>query len=430
MNQGEAAFKLPGAKRRHVALQASMPKPLAMKRASSDIRVSLHEDLLEVEADWRRFEKHADCTVFQSFTWLSTWQCHIGQRKRTQSLTVIGRDAHGEMLFLLPLAVERHGIVRTLTWLGSDNSDYNAPLLAPHLLQLISGEDFLALWRNILLRIQSERRWRFDLIEFIRMPANVGQQQNPFLCLPVSPHPDHAYLTRLLGDWETYYASKRSSATRRRERTKRNRLSAMGAIEFVSPTGSDEVALSVDKLISQKTLSFARMGARNIFERPGWSAFYRALASDPGARDFVHVSRLDVGSTAGAINLGLIFQGTYYHLLASHADGEMARFSPGAVHLQELMSYAIARGCTVYDFTIGDESYKRDWSETKAVMFDHVSAVRMRGVPFAPVFRLQSRIKRYIKQTPVVWNAFTRWRARFASLRAVSQLPSQRKEKA
>lgn len=429
MNQGEAAFKLPSAVCQRAVAQASMPKPLVMKLVSSDIRVSLHENMFDIEAVWRHFEKVADCTVFQSFTWLSTWQRHIGQPKGTRSVIVIGRDDRAELLFILPLAVERHGLMRTLTWLGSGNNDYNAPLLAPHLLQLMPGEDFLALWRDVLQRIQSDLRLCFDLIEFVRMPATVGPQKNPFLYLPVNPHPDHAYQTHLAGDWESYYASKRSPTTRRRERTKRKRLSAMGTIQFVTPTGSEEIARSIDELISQKALSFARMGARNIFDRPGWPAFYRGLASDAGACDFAHVSRLDVGSTAGAINLGLIFKGTYFHLLASHADVEMSRFSPGAVHLQELMRYAIARGCTVYDFTIGDESYKRDWSETQAVLFDHVSAVRLRGAPFAPVFRLQSRIKRFVKQTPVVWNAFMRWRARFARLRAATQWSTQPKEK-
>ena len=39
------------------------------------------------------------------------------------------------------------------------------------------------------------------------------------------------------------------------------------------------------------------------------------------------------------------------------------------------MRYAIRRGCTVFDFTIGDESYKRDWSagHTRLKLFDYVS---------------------------------------------------------
>lgn len=405
MHQGKAASELPSAQREQAM-------------AHRDIRWSLHEDISDVQAEWRRFEKQADCTVFQSFTWLATWQSHIGERKGTRPVIVVGRDELGDTLIVLPLAVERHGLVRTLSWLGSDNNDYNGPLLAPHL--DLAAQDFMALWQDILKRIQADGRWCFDLIEFVRMPATLGQKPNPFVSLPVGAHPDHAYLTHLAGDWESYYASKRSSATRSRDRTKRKRLGTLGPIEFVTPQTSEEIAQCVDHLIIQKTLSFARMGARNIFDRPGWADFYRALACDPASREFAHVSRLEVGSTGGAVNLGLVFQGTYYHLLASHAEGEVARFSPGAAHLQDLMRYAIARGCTVYDFTIGDEAYKRDWSDTQAVLFDHVAAVRMRGAPFAPVYRLQARLKRFVKQTPVVWGAFMRWRARFASLRGAA----------
>lgn len=436
MNQTKAALRLPGAKPGHTLTRPDLQPPpqqispahaLRVQRASDDVRVSLHEHAADMELDWRAFEQHADCTVFQTFAWLSTWQRHIGQRQGTRPVTVVGRDAQGQMLFVLPLAVERRGPLTALTWWGSGNNDYNAPLLAPQLLQRISGQDFLALWQRILQRLQAKPRWRFDLVDFVRMPAAVGQQPNPFLGLSVSPHPDHAYLTELAGNWENFYASKRSPATRQRERSKRKRLNALGAIAFVTPAGANECARTLDALIAQKTRSFARMGARNIFERPGWAAFYRALASEPGASEMAHVSCLNVGQAAGAINLGLVFKGTYYHLLASHADGEMARFSPGAAHLQDLMRYAIARGCTAYDFTIGDESYKRDWSDTQAVLFDHVSAASAPGALLAFVLRLQRRSKRFVKQTPVVWNAFTRVRARLASLRVAG--PAHLKER-
>ncbi|MES2979582.1 MAG: GNAT family N-acetyltransferase [Pseudomonadota bacterium] len=397
-------------------LQACKPEPLHMKGARIDMWVSLHEDIAELEAEWRRFEKIADCTVFQSFIWLSTWLRHIGRRKETRCVISTGRDEKGDLMFVLPLAVEWHGLSRTLTWLGSDNNDYNAPLFARHCPQW-TREDFLELWQHILRRVQSVQGWRYDLVELVRMPAALGTRNNPFLYLPVHPHPDHAYLTRLGSDWETYYAGKRSAATRSRERTKRNRLGELGTIAFFTPRNPEEIGASVDQLIAQKTLAFAGMGARNIFQRPGWAAFYRDLASNPDAAGFAHTSRLDVGSTASAINLGLIFQGTYHHLLASHTEEVMARFSPGAVHLQELMRYAISQGCAAYDFTIGDEPYKRDWSEVQSVLFDHVSAVGVRGMPLAPAIRLQSRMKRFIKQTPAVWSAFVRWRARLASLR-------------
>ncbi len=437
MNQGKAALKLPGATARPAGL---LPNSAQFGRSSAQrsdpaIALSFHEDLATAQADWQRFEQSADCTVFQSFGWLSAWQRHIGQPQGSRCLIVMGRSAGGELLFILPLALARRVGLRTLTWLGSDNNDYNAPLLAPGWLERASPQDFLVLWRGVLQSIQSEPRWRFDLIDFVRMPAQLGQQPNPFLGLSVQPHPDHAYLTSLRGpkpsgapaaEWESFYASKRSSATRRRERTKRNRLSALGPLTFVTSTSPADMTRSMQDLFAQKTASFASMGARNIFARPGWSDFYQALAAEGVASGWAHVSRLDVGATPGAINLGLVFKGTYYHLLASHAGGEMARFSPGAAHLHDLMRYAIGRGCKVYDFTIGDESYKRDWSDSQAVLFDHVSAARVRGLPFAPLIRLQSRLKRFIKQTPAVWTAFTHCRSRLASLRAgVTSSPHQ-----
>jgi len=43
-------------------------------------------------------------------------------------------------------------------------------------------------------------------------------------------------------------------------------------------------------------------------------------------------------------------------VLASYCeDSAVAHFGPGALHLRELLKYAIDRGLQRFDFTIGDE---------------------------------------------------------------------------
>ena len=43
-------------------------------------------------------------------------------------------------------------------------------------------------------------------------------------------------------------------------------------------------------------------------------------------------------------------------MLASYCeDSAVAHFGPGALHLRELLKYAIAPGLQRFDFTIGDE---------------------------------------------------------------------------
>ncbi len=395
---------------------ADRTQVLSPAAALGDIRIAVYEDLAAVEHEWRAFEAHADCTVFQSFDWLATWQRHIGTRDGVQPAIVVGHDGAGAILFLLPLSVCAAGGVRELTWLGSELNDYNAPLLGPTFSTRIDRAAFLALWQDITRSLQAHPRLRYDIIAFAKMPETVGAQQNPMRYLGGTINPSGAYLTHLTGEWEAFYTGKRSSATRRRDRTKRKKLSEYGEIKFVNPASDSEILSSLDTLMAQKARSFARMGVGNLFAKPGHTDFYRALATDPATKHVVHVSRLDVGATAAAVNLALIYRGCYYHLLASYTDCDLSRFGPGAAHLHDLMHYAIDRGCRTFDFTIGDERYKRDWCDTELALYDYIAPVTWRGALVAMPMLAAQRIKRWIKQTPVVWSAFSAARAFVGSL--------------
>src|SRR5262245_20581831 len=96
--------------------------------ARASVRIEVYDDLGAVEAEWRSFEQAADYTVFQCFDWLAPWWQHIGRPAGVRPAIVVGRRADGSILFLLPLAVEP-GVVRRLTWLGSDLCDYAVPML-------------------------------------------------------------------------------------------------------------------------------------------------------------------------------------------------------------------------------------------------------------------------------------------------------------
>jgi CelD/BcsL family acetyltransferase involved in cellulose biosynthesis len=377
------------------------------------LELTVHDDLESIEQEWRQFADHADCTPFQTYEWLSAWCRHVGRRSRVRPAVVIGRGDNGEPLFLFPLAVEP-GAVRWLTWLGSDLCDYNAPLLAKGYSARVPAEEFPALWRDIGRALQLRPGHRFDLVALTKMPAMVGGQSNPFMALTVGLNPSHAYVTDLRASWDEYYQAKRSSATRRRDRTKLKRLAEFGAVRFVTPQEPGDIARTVNTLAVQKAGALARMGVANMFARPGWSDFFIDLATDPRTRNLVHVSRLDAGPIPAAINLGLNFRDCYYHVLASYDDGETARFGPGAAHLRELLRYAIERGLARFDFTIGDEGYKREWSDTTVPLYDHVAAADLRGFPAAVLMRAIRRTKRMIKQNEMLWSAVSRLRAALA----------------
>jgi CelD/BcsL family acetyltransferase involved in cellulose biosynthesis len=375
------------------------------------IGVEVCGDLGEIEREWKSFAASADCTAFQAIEWLKKWQQHIGARRGTMPAIVLGRDAQRRLLFIVPLAIEARGLVRRLTWLGSDLCDYNAPLLRAGFSDHLGAEGFAPLWRRIADLLRASPRFRYDVIDLPKMPESIGGQRNPFLDLPTLANPSGAYVAILGSDWEQFYAAKRSGPTRKKERKQLKQLAEHGEVRFVDVQERAEIERTLDTLISQKERAFTRMGVDSMFARPGYRAFYRDVATDPGTRDLIHVSRLDVGSDIAAANMGLRFRACYYLVLSSYHDGDLARFGPGRAHLHELLRYAIDCGYQRFDFTIGDEPYKRDWSDIEHKLHDHLAAVTIRGRLVVAITTALRRAKRFIKQTPAMWRAFSKARA-------------------
>ncbi|HUD53186.1 GNAT family N-acetyltransferase [Parvibaculum sp.] len=378
--------------------------------AKPEVLLSVHDTFEALRGAWTVLERDADCTAFQTYAWLSTWFRNIGVREGIEPAIVVGWNAEGEgkALFILPLGL-KHGVFGTrLVWLGGTFCDYQAPLLDRNFFRHVRRDQFKALWAEIRSALPEH-----DIVELNRLPEMVGGQSNPFLGLGnLTAHASGAHMTQLLPTWDAYYGEKRSSGSKKRDRQKRRKLEEAGAVELVTPESREEIVRTVDELIAQKAATFARMGVANPFEKPGVRDFYMELATDAAARGLVHVCRLEVGGKIAAANWGVSFGGRYHYVLASYAEQEeFARRGPGMIQLMELMRHATETGHTEFDFTIGDEAYKADWCEVETRLYDHVEAVTVRGwLSLLPAIAFR-RAKRFIKQTPVLWDAFTRLRA-------------------
>jgi CelD/BcsL family acetyltransferase involved in cellulose biosynthesis len=403
--------EVPASQADHALRITKAAQPIATVHSASwpGLVVDAYTDLAAIEIDWKGFEPRADGTVFQTFDWLATWQRHIGSQRRIVPAIVLGRDADRAILFLLPLGIETRGFLRRLTWLGSDLCDYNAPLLAPGFAENGPSARFGSLWQDIVAMLRT--RLRFDFVDLQKMPASIGARQNPFLDLQVLAHPSHAHVATLGRDWEAFYAAKRSASTRKRERRQRKQLEQFGNVRMVEVRDPPEVIRALDTLMAQKSRALAQMGAEDLFSRPGYRAFFHAVATHPAMRDVVQVTRLDVGSSPAALSVGLACRDCYSLVLSSYRDGEISRFGPGRAHLNELLRHAIERGFRLFDFTIGDEPYKRDWSDIELRIYDYLAPVTIKGSVAAAAATGFRRTKRLIKRTPILWRAFSKLRS-------------------
>lgn len=402
----ERATGLPVQRPEWADKKASISRGLRASRP--EVLLSLHEDFEPLKAVWQALEREGDATPFQSYVWLSAWQRHIGTKRRVKPAIVVGWDSEGGALFILPLGVQRGIVLNKLIWLGMDLCDYQGPLLSKNFSRAVGPGQLAGLWRDICDFLPSHQ-----IVTLDRMPERIGGQANPFMLLgKMRRHPCSAHFTVLKDDWASYYAEKRSSGSKKRDRQKRRKLDELGQVCFVTPANAEERLATLDALVAQKSVAFARMGVANIFDKPGHLDFYRALASDAEAEELLHLRHLSVGGSVAAASCGLSMGHRYFYVLASYDEAaEAARFGPGVVHLMELMAQATERGHRVFDFTIGDEAYKDNWCEAEVPLFDYFEPNTLAGWAAIVPRIVFLQAKRFIKQTPLLWQGFTRLRA-------------------
>ncbi|MBV9829753.1 MAG: GNAT family N-acetyltransferase [Alphaproteobacteria bacterium] len=331
-----------------------------------------------VEKQWRRFERVADCTVFQVYDWLKEWHRHIGSQHAVTPVIVLGHNVKEDLLFILPLAIETRRGVRRLVWLGSQLCDYHAPLLSPSYRDEVK-QPFISIWREVLRIIRQRPDLRFDFIELSRMPSTVGSQPNPFLELPrIRASTFSSHLTDLPQDWDHFYNAKRSKSTRKKDRRALRQLARHGEVRFIEAVARADIDRTMTSLIHHKRLSYARMAVPDIFDVDGVENFYRAVATNPLLQEIVHISRLDVGQSPVATAFCLKFRGRYYSIMPTY-DPVYAQYSPGRAHLHEMFRYAIKHNMDTFDFTIGDEAYKADWEDKIEPIFSYLDDITMIG---------------------------------------------------
>ncbi len=376
------------------------------------LEIGVYPGLEALQAEWRTLERDGDCYAFQSYDWLECWQHTVGEQHGVQPCPVLVRRADGELLALFPLAVERRGRLRCLTWHGGALNDYQAPLLAADAGAFLDERSFAALWRNVRALLPS-----VDVVVLERQPSTVGAQPNPFAWLACRAHASSAHYTRLEGDLDTVLAARRSKRWLATQRRKERRLAEQGAVEFVL---ADEPARMPELLAAmrrQKSRSYRELGVSDLFARAGYASFVEELTRRHGGVRFAFLAALTVGGRVAATCWGLVHRQRFYYLLPTYERDELTRYSPGTVLLERLFQWCLDHDVEIFDFTIGDEGYKALWCEHTLALCDHVAGCSVPGRVYAPMHRGLAAVKHTIKASPRLWRAFSALRVAAARVR-------------
>lgn len=354
---------------------------------------AIRVDLMDVAAArprWERLEATGTMTPFQSFQWVSTLIATVGRARGVAAFVMIVHHMDsGDDLMLLPLVQRSVGPIRIVELPDFGLSDYCAPILAPEI-AADSGK-LAVLWKRVVEAVPGG-----DMLRLRKLPAQIGQFANPFLTIGQFRHDDmHSWCVTLPERWAEYEADILSRGARSLLRRGLRKLEATGPVEHIVARDDATVCAMFSVLCEQREARFSKLGRVDVLRDAACRDFYLRVLRTGLASGLASLTALRRGPDIVATLLGLHWRGTYFVLIPSMAsDPALQKMRLGKLLFWSQMREMHRRGCRRFDFTIGNEPYKRDFGATANGMYETAIPLAIKGYPLVWSLKIKADLKR------------------------------------
>ncbi|MFL5004174.1 MAG: GNAT family N-acetyltransferase [Microvirga sp.] len=402
------------------ASEFALPAASARPQASS-FTVEAIRDLAAAEAIWRELEAVGTSSPYQRFDWQKAYVEALAESRGFEPCVLLVRDCDSRPCLLLPLAIERRPGLSAAGAIGGKHANYHLPLMAAGG-ALPSPSALRALLR------QAARRLGIDAYAFTNLPLSWRGLANP-LASGGRPSPSNGYRLTLAGSAEEVLARALSKDARKKLRQKDKKLRELGPVVHQVARTSAEIAPILSAFLAQKRDRFSATGIPDPFADAATQSFLQraCLAGLGEARPAIELHALMMGERVLATFGAAVDATRCCGMFTSFdADPEIARSSPGELLMLEVIRHQCAQGRRVFDLGVGEARYKSSLCDEVEELVDVTLPVTARGHLYVAAFGGFLRLKRLVKQTPWLWQGFTRLRSRLgASSRGAGDLPKR-----
>ncbi|MEL6226691.1 MAG: GNAT family N-acetyltransferase, partial [Pseudomonadota bacterium] len=185
-------------------------------------------------------------------------------------------------------------------------------------------------------------------------------------------------------DFDAYHKTL-TSKTRKNLRNYRNRLMRTGDLrhEVVSdPEAKGELTV---RCLQWRTTWLAQCGlSSTAFQHPAFPDLISALGYGKDAAPQLQVMRLTLqvdgnpSTTELAIQWGFVHAGRYYAFMSAK-NPDFDKFSPGRLHLEDVVRESAAAGLDVVDFLVPDMPYKATFATGRIAVDSYGIAATLKG---------------------------------------------------
>ena len=180
-------------------------------------------------------------------------------------------------------------------------------------------------------------------------------------------------------------------------------LKKLGKINFKIITNQSEKIKYINELFLQKNIQLKSIGSPSTFDSKDVN-FYKSFENINLKTINTHISYLKLNDALIAAHWGIVHKKRFYYLIPSLDVRDLSKYSPGRLLISLLIKWSISKKIDIFDFTLGDENYKKSWCNNESQLYNYLYLNNFKG--FLLFILLKSKLvvksfdrKHYIKKT-------------------------------
>jgi CelD/BcsL family acetyltransferase involved in cellulose biosynthesis len=335
------------------------------------IEIVSRESLAAEMAEWQNLAAQlrnpfADLNIYLS--WLDIYAAG-------KQLLVLKIMDGQKLLSYVPLYKKNNSV----GWLGEGRVNY---------LDLIAREeDKLKVWPAVLEHLNQKRIKTINLNNVSSLSATAQilqfhgfQKSEEKVCPYLDVNPNIP--------WVEFYNSVLKNKRRYEIRKTLEELSKLGEFKVVNKTRGEVTEQNIEEIFALYRKRWAETWRKNLI-KPEYFEYQKKLLKNI---DNAYLSLAYLGDKLISFIFGFYKNGIFTDYIVAH-DPEYMNYSVGNLHVAKLIEELFAKGLKIFDFSIGEEVYKRKWAKAETWNYDLLKTTRLNLL----LIKIKAKIKNIIK---------------------------------
>ena len=289
-----------------------------------------------------------------------------------------------EPILVVPIVINEKFKIKILKWLSCEAIDFNIPICNFEILHKKSNEINLTFLNAI-------NTLSYDLILFDKLPEFVLKNKNFFLS-DLYKNYSMSFYFDFKESIEDFYLKKTNSKTKQTDKRKLKKIAGQNQIKFEKVVLDKNNFELFEELVKKKYYQYYKKQIRS-FDPNKIKRFYNNIAIKSNKNFNLVLHKMKIEENVLSVIFGIEQYDYFYFLIPYISNSSVTKYSPGRFHIQELIRVYQKKNMH-FDFTAGEEEYKKNWSNSFYTVNYILKLNNLRGLPLYLYFWFYYRFRK------------------------------------